>query len=183
MGSPAEELQHGPILLLGQCLAVAASKPARTTREIAALRELVAPGMVSLRRVVNQTGISTLFGCLQKLLDLNVPANLVKLMTLTLRAIYPMAQPPEDLKELCGVMSAMWALAAELFGELVLVCNKYPDENGYELCKTVMDQLQPLTSDGDPGDTYTSEDLLQSTVHQYMISEHHSDCHSFLLNK
>ena len=75
-------------------------------------------------------------------------------MSLCLRAGYPMAQPSAAATLSPGIASYMWTLAAELFRELLLVCHVYPGQPNYELCRAVVDQLQPLTSDGDPGELY-----------------------------
>ena len=166
MGSHAQERLHLPILQLGNSLSLAAIKPPRTIREIAALCRAVAPDMFNLRLVVGETGASALLGCLQKLLELDVPANLVKFMNLTLRAGHPMTQPSEATKKSCEIAAHLWAQAAVLFRELVQVCKRFPGEHHYELCLTVMDQLLPVTSNGDPGGIYTSGDLLQSNIGQ-----------------
>jgi hypothetical protein len=99
------------------------------------------------------------FGLLQYrslLLDLNIPVNLVKLMSLSLRAGYPMVQPPEAARAWCKVASRMWALSSALFRDLLVICHTCPDEPDFVLSKAVVDQLQPFTSDGAPGEALAS---------------------------
>ena len=152
MGSGWEDLLPKLILQMGQSLDSTTRKTAGNTRDVAALCNHVAPDIVRLRMALAETGASALLGYLQILLDLKIPANLVKLMTLSLRAGYPMAQPSAAAKESCDIASNMWALAAELFREILLVCQTHPGEPNHELCKAVYDQMQTLTSDGDPGE-------------------------------
>ena len=152
MGSGREDFLPDLIVQLGQSLDLTTRKNARSIREVAALCDHVAPDMVRLRMALADVGASALLGVLPMLLDLKIPANLVKLMSLSLRAGYPMAQPSAAAKASCEISSNMWALAAELFRELLLVCHNYPGQPNFELCKAVVDQLQPFTSDGDPGE-------------------------------
>jgi hypothetical protein len=152
MESAGKDLLGTLLLKLGRALEFAARKAARSMREVATLCDHVAPDILSVRVALEKVGHSALQQHLTLLLDLDVPANLVKLMSLSLRAGYPMAQPSEAAKEYCEIASHMWALSSELFRELLLVCHTYPGEPNYELCKAVVDQLQPFTNDGDPGE-------------------------------
>ena len=93
MGSVCEDLLPEVILQLGQSLDVIPCKTAWNFNEFAALCDLVAPDMNGLRADLSEVGASALLGVLPMLLDLKIPANLVKLMTMSLRLGYPVAQP------------------------------------------------------------------------------------------
>ena len=151
MGSACEDPLPNVILQLGQSLDLIPCKTAWNFKEVAALCDQLAPDMDGLRTALSEVGASALLVVLPKLLALKIPANLVKLMTISLRAGYPVAQPSVAAKEFSEIALNTWHLAAGLFRELLRVCYTLPDEPNYELCKAVVDQLQPLTSDGEPG--------------------------------
>ena len=154
MGSRFEDLPLKLLLQLGQSLELATREPAWTLRDVAALCGSVAPAMVQLHMAVAETGASALLECLQLLLDQKIPASLVKFMTISLHAGYPMG-PPFDIwaaKESCAFASKMWALSSKLYRDILLACQTHPGEPYYDLCKAVVDQLQPLTYNGDPGE-------------------------------
>ena len=151
MGSACEDLLPKVILQLGQSLDLIPCKTAWNFKEVAGLCDHVAPDMDGLLMALSEVGASTLLGVLPMLLNLKIPANLVKLMTISLRAGYPVAQPSAAAKEFSEIAFNMWELAAALFSKLLVVCYTHPGQPNYELCKAEVEQLQPLTSDGEPG--------------------------------
>jgi hypothetical protein len=144
---------HGALLKLGESLQHASTRTkTRSIRDVADICDHVAPAICGLQLWLARVGPSFLLQYLQLLLDLNIPANLVKLMSLSLRAGYPMVQPLGAARDCTKVAAQTWGLSSELFRDLLVICHKCPDEPDFELCKAVVDQLQPFTSDGAPGE-------------------------------
>jgi hypothetical protein len=104
---------------------LAGNTTCKTVKQLHKLCNAVVPPLGAIQHCMFQElwGIGRIPGYLQLFLDLNIPANLVSFMALTLRAGYSLVPLPESAKATSDIAAHGWSLAADFYNNLVSVCH------------------------------------------------------------
>jgi hypothetical protein len=97
--------------------------PCKTLKHVHRMCYAVIPPLrATLRGLFNEQDLQGSPEYLQLVLELNIPANLVKLMALALRAGYPLVPLPESAEATSKVAAYVWTSGADLFRCLIGLC-------------------------------------------------------------
>ena len=134
--------------------ALARSGPCKSIKDVHKLCQAVIPLLsMLLHGVFADKNLEQSPEYLQLLLELSIPANLVKFMALALRAGHSMVALPESAKDASVLAAAGWALGADLYSGLVGLCHNERSTSHERHSSAVVEQLAVGSEGGEPGET------------------------------
>ena len=160
-GTPKEAVKEATDgLLRGFGSALARSGSCNSIKDVQKLCQAVMPFLRALLDgVFADRNMEQTPQYLPLLLELSIPANLVKFMALALRAGHPMVALPESAKEASALAAAGWSSGADLYSGLVGLCHNERGRPHERYGNAVIEQLAVGCEGGEPGET-SSQQLL-----------------------